>query len=247
MGNFKPLLLRILTPIFTTTITGANPAPVWLTDVQELINEVNEDNADAAAEADVVKAVVDATNQIQLLKALQDNGFERVNADWIADYATETVGGQSGMLALSGPTNYFGVVSTGVDKADIRDAIDAANGNAISAADTAADTAAKQAAVTALIQKWVADDVAPATAKADAIEASKIKEAVFKVQAAKTANSLYTALVGLANLDSANLAPAALNANLKADYLVAQKAHTFTAVTTAEVATSGGYSSTYSS
>lgn len=216
--------------VYATTIAGANPAPVWLTDVQELINEVNEDNADAAAEADVVKAVVDATNQIQLLKALQDNGFERVNADWIADYAGEDITAVTGtnMLDLAGPENYFGTAATGVTKQDIQDAIDAANATAITTADTAADTAAKQAAVTALIQKWVEADDADTpnnTPKADAIEDSEINRLGFVVAEATTENSLYNALVAYANATpDATLKASELNANLKSFYLAEMNA-----------------------
>lgn len=183
-------------------------APVFIADVQKSIDDVNADAAEAGAEAAIVKAVVDAANQIQLKAALEAN-FDRVNPVWMADYATENVGG-TGMLAL---TDVAGVT---VDL--IQAAIDTANNAAIAIADGAAATAADQVKVTALIQAWTEDDVAPATTKATAIKNSQIKEAGFKVAEATTENSLYNALVALANLDSTDLPATALNANLKAEY-----------------------------
>lgn len=57
--------------------------------VQKLVNDVNAEAIGAEEEAAIVKAVVDAKkagNQVALLKALQNDAFVRVNADWIADY-----------------------------------------------------------------------------------------------------------------------------------------------------------------
>lgn len=213
---------------YAADIVTANgtTALVWAEDVQAVIDETNENAAEAAAEAAVVKTVVDATNQIQLLAALEAN-FERVNADWIADYAAENVTvagpGTVGMLALTA-TNYFGEAA-GADITGIQAAIDAANTTKIAAADAAASTSAEQAAVTTLIQNWVeADDPATPllTPKADAIEASNIKKAEFVVAEATTENSLYNALVAYANITpDATLKASELNANLKSFYKAA--------------------------
>lgn len=57
--------------------------------VQKLVDDVNAEAIGAEEEAAIVKAVVDAKkagNQVALLKALQNDAFVRVNADWIADY-----------------------------------------------------------------------------------------------------------------------------------------------------------------
>jgi hypothetical protein len=205
--------------------------PVWAKDIQKIIDDANKDAAEAADEAAVVKTVVDATNQIQLLSALEAN-FERVNADWIADYAEEVVVGATKMLDLAGPANYFAnpATATSVDMDMIQTAIDTANGNAITTADGAADTSAKQAAVTVLIQNWVeADDPETplVTPKADAIKASQIKEAAFRIAEATTENSLYNALVAYANITpDTTLKASELNANLKAFYKGALDAKT---------------------
>ncbi len=208
---------------YAIDIKDATTTPVWASDVQKIIDNTNKNKAEAKDEATVVKAVVDATTQIQLKAALEAN-FKRVNADWIAEYATEdiTVVTGTNMLDLVGPTNYFGVIGTGVNMNDIQAAIDNANASAIATANNAADTSAKQAAVTALIQNWVkADDPETplVTDKADAIKKSQIKEAAFRVAEATTENSLYNALVAYANITpDATLKASELNANLKAYY-----------------------------
>lgn len=214
---------------YANAINTAQTAPEWIKDVQTIIDEVNEDNADAAAEAAVVNAVVDATNQIQLLPILKAN-FDRVNSDWIAAYAGQNVAVNTptGMLALAGPTNYFDPTNTNNEaatKALIQTAIDTVNNARILADDTAADTAAKQAAVTTLIKNYVADDVAPATTKADAITASEINRLGLVVAEATTENSLYNALVAYANATpNATLQASELNANLKSFYLAEMNA-----------------------
>jgi len=166
--------------------------------------------ADLQEKLDKVKLlvpVIEAGNQIELLPALA--GFERVNEDWIGDYYT----------SIDALPNVVGTKDFTV--AAVQGAIDNDNNTRIGGLDTAANTAAKQAAVTALIEEFViADDPATplVTPKADAIEASQVKEAAFKVAEATTEAGLYDALVALADLDSTNLPATALNANLKAEY-----------------------------
>lgn len=184
-----------------------------LADIQTLIIKVNADSISKDEEAAVVKAVVEATNQVQLLAALQNKAFARVNADWIVAYKTE-------LDATTDPTAKDTV-------AEIQAIVDGVNQAQIDAANTAATSSAEQNAVTALIQQYVKDDeaTAPVKVKADAIKKSQIKAAVFKVKEASTQTSVYSALTGLAALDPANLPAASLNIYLKADYLAAQAAY----------------------
>lgn len=193
-------------------------APVKFVDVQKNIDDVNKVKADNATEAATVKTVVDSTNQIQLLAALQSK-FARVNADWIANYSAKTIGGTA-LLALDGVVNPAHYNTTVVQ---IQAAIDAENATQIGLLDAAADTSTKQAAVTTAIQTWViADDATTplVTPKADAIKDSNIKKAAFVVAEATTENSLYNALVAYANITpDATLKASELNANLKTFYL----------------------------
>ncbi|MCM3760154.1 hypothetical protein M3212_05040 [Alkalihalobacillus oceani] len=206
---------------YAEDIEGASPSPVWVSDVQKIIDEANKSDEQKAAEAAVVKAVVDATNQIQLLAALEAN-FERVNKDWITDYAnTEVVTGPPAVTLL----DLEGEGATGYDAVDfdgIQEIIDDANEAAIDQANADAEKSADQAKVTALIEKWVeADDpeTPNTTPKADAIAASKAKEAAFRVAEANTENSLFNALVAYANATEDSVLKASeLNANLKAFY-----------------------------
>jgi trimeric autotransporter adhesin len=200
---------------YVTAISTASPQAVWLEDVQTIIDEANEAASDAASDAEKVAAVVDAVNQVELLQALETN-FVRVNSDWITGYSAELVNG-TGMLALAGTAGYANTV------ADIQAAIDAENATQITAAESAADTAAEQANVTTLIQLYTEDDVAPATTKVDAIEASRVKEAVLRVKETSTQNSTYNALVNLSNLDDTT---SALNSNLTTFYFVEQQKST---------------------
>ena len=192
-----------------------------LAEMQKAVDDANKTAGETAAEAALVKSVQDAKTQPAILSILQEN-FERVNADWIVKYTSGTTTAAGIKIEAAGTPNVIYTDAAGANaatKAAIQTAIDAVNAKAINDANTAAATAADQAKVTALIQAWVEDDVAPATAKATQIKNSQIKEAVFKVQEATTENALYSALVGLANLDSANLATTDLNAKLAPDYL----------------------------
>lgn len=208
---------------YAQAIGDASPAPVWASDVQKIVDDANKAGEDKDAEAAVVKAVVDATNQIQLLAVLEAN-FDHVNKDWITVYAGASVTGSSNtLLNLDGkttPTDYD------VKADDIQAAIYEVNGDLtkgeIKKANDAAAKSADQAKVTALIENWMkADDpkTPNVTTKADAIKTSKAKEAAFKVAEATTENSLYNALVAYANATpDATLKASELNANLKAEY-----------------------------
>ena len=206
------------------TAINASTTKEKLADIQVIVDKINETSVTAEEAAAAVKAVNEATNQVQLLAALQNKAFVRVNADWIVDYNTSIT------TAKTNPANTDTV-------AEIQALIDAKNNSAITNANNDANTVAKQNAVTVLIKKYTADDVAPATTKADAIKASEVKSAVFGVKEATTAASVYNALVKLAELDRTNLPTTSLNANLKAEYLTAKTAYNFSTVTTDAVKT----------
>jgi len=190
-----------------------------ITDIQVIVDKANESSVTAAEAEAAVKAVNDATTQVQLLAALQHKAFNLVNVDWIVDYNTAIT------TAKATPANTDTV-------AEIQAIVDVRNTANITTANTNATTVATQNAVTTLITNYVVADVAPATAKADAIKASEVKSAVFGVKEATTAASVYNALVKLSALDITNLPAASLNANLKAEYLAAKNATTITGATT---------------
>lgn len=196
-------------------------------DVQAILDEVNEDTVSADEKEAAVKAVVAATTQPQLLTALQAK-FERVNADWIKDYAdvelvaeVTTPGSEADAITLLNVTDKNTPV--GLTFTALQGHIDAANADAITTADTAADTSAKQAAVTALIQKWVEADEGTATAKADQVALSQLHTAAFKVAEATTNSAIINTLTAYANISTTTLkATDVLDVN-KAAYLAAVK------------------------
>lgn len=157
-----------------------------LADIQELINEANKEAGKEVDQAAAVKAVEEAGNQVQLLNALSAN-FERVNKDWIVGYSVNLLVDDE--------------LAAGYDTFDkIQDEIDRVNEDKID--ETKVESAADQAKVTALIEMWMKPDTTTpkVTAKAEAIEASKLAEAAYKVVEANTANRLYNALVSFADL-----------------------------------------------
>lgn len=183
--------------------------PKTLVAVQELINKIDNDTMDAAAKAAAVKAVVEATTQQQLLNALTAN-FKGVNAEWALEYATT-----GGLLALTKVTD------TSFDQ--IQTVVYTQNAHKITAANSAAENSVAQAKVSTLIEAWMKADGKDQTAKADALKASKVKEAAFKVAEATTPNETLAALTSYANLvedkdDATKLKAADLNADLKAFY-----------------------------
>lgn len=204
---------------YAEDIVDADTTPVWASDIQKIVDQTNKDASKKANEAAIVKAVADATNQIQLLNVLEAN-FDRVNPNWIADYATKDVATKGDMVDLD-TDNYAGKTDA-VTTEQIQAAIDQVNADAIAVDEADADTATEQAAVTTLIEKWVkADnpDTPKVTPKADAIKASKAKEAAFRVAEATTENSLYNALVAYANATpDATMKSSELNSNLKTEY-----------------------------
>ena len=209
---------------------GSVVAPKTLAEVQERVKKVNTDAADADA---IVQPVLDAKNQIDLLAALEAN-FERVNSDWIQKYNAGATGTAAGITITAAGTAVWGTTGaalTGTPQENIQAAVDAVNTAEILAltgestlgvateVNTTATDAEEQAEITALIQKWIADDVAPAKLKANSIKASKIVEAIFKVQEATTENAMYSALIELSSLDVLALPAKDLNAKIAPFYL----------------------------
>lgn len=232
-----------------------------LADIQVIITKSNEDAGKVADKAVAVKAVKEAKNQVQLLNALQDGGFERVNSAWASAYAggkkatadiapnlsvagflftaagsDNTIVKESGKdQSFDAATNEVALSATTATAYDeIQAIVDQVNLEKIIADNEVADTAAKQAAVTALVEKWVEADEEGDTDKADMIEASNIKVAAFNVVEATTQVNLYNALVALANA-SDDLDIKDLNANLRADYLVELDASTVRATQKAAI------------
>jgi trimeric autotransporter adhesin len=201
------------------TAINASTTKEKLADIQVIVTKTNETAVTGAEAAAAVKAVNDATNQVQLLAALQHKAFTRVNADWIVAYDVAIGTGNTTVVGIQG-------------------LIDGENNTKIGAANTAATTVAEQNAVTNLIKLYTADDVAPATTKAAAIKASEVKAGVFGVKEATTAASLYNALVKLSTLDSTGLPAASLNANLKSAYLVQKNTGTPVYTNAGTIATS---------
>lgn len=163
-------------------------------DVQKIIDKVNKE----AAGENIVKAVKEAKNQVELLAALQNGGFERVNVDLIAKYASYD-------SSTDGP-DYKEVTTP----ATVQALIDAVNLDAAQDAVTAAESALKadsiakaQELVSALPEKEDAEK----TTKKGLQDRIDIANAYAKVKGATTQASLLSALkapvLKLQNIDDA--------------------------------------------
>lgn len=172
-----------------------------LADVQEAVATANEEIAKENSTTTAVDAVEKATGQVSLLAALQD-GFKRVNADWIGKYAggsatTSTAASVIGFIPAKGDTktqvvtavetatdNPTNGVAKAVTPANIQSTIDAINTVEIQKAwDTAWNSAKSEdlAKVVALAD-YIADDTdEQKEAKAAAADTAKLLEAVIKV------------------------------------------------------------------
>ncbi|TRM10710.1 hypothetical protein FH966_02695 [Lentibacillus cibarius] len=166
-------------------------------DVQEIINQVNEDSVEDQA----VKAVNDAENQIELLTALEDGGFARVNPDWIADYASydnSNLGGGSNDAYTEATTPEE--VQNIVDSVNL-DAIDdnAGSGVLVDAEDSLDSADINKAE--SLINKYVEDDEEGQPAvKQPLLDRVEIHKAVIAVNEATTNNTLQSRLDTLAEV-----------------------------------------------
>ena len=172
---------------------------VTVEDVQKIIDKVNK----AEAGLDAAKAVREATNEVELLAALQDGGFERVNVDLITGYATYDGNADS--------TADYTVAATPAAVQAIVDAVNLkAAQDAVTAADTTATTALKadsiakaQELVSALPEKEDAEK----TTKKGLQDRIDVANAYAKVKGATTQVSLLSALkapvLKLQNIDDA--------------------------------------------
>ena len=196
------LLAALQSPYFTDVneelVTGYKTAvddleeDATVEEIQAVIDAQNK----KGNEATVVEAVNEAENQVQLLKALQNGGFERVNADLIADYASH------------GTSEY----KTAATVEEVQAIIDDVNYDAAEDLVTAADTTAATALTTAAITK-AQTAVTALPEKTDAEKASKkalqdridLANAFAKVKAADSQASLLKALkepvLALENID----------------------------------------------
>lgn len=178
-------------------------APATLADVQTAVDNANKSATDKEAEAAAVKAVVDAENQIQLLNALKAN-FAYVNADWTVKYQDAEVAADGGNFSL---INLNADNAAGVTFEEIQDAINGVNDAEVAAAYDTAFKSLKSADVTAartLANTYLATDADATLTKKDwANDSLDILDALIRVNAATTNNSLKSALVALDNLETA--------------------------------------------
>lgn len=205
------LLAALQSPYFTDVneelVTGYKAAVDALEEdatVEEIQAAIDAENK-KGNETTVVEAVNEAKNQVELLKALQNGGFERVNADLIAGYATL---GYAEDTTPATPATY----TTAETVEEIQAIIDEVNYAAAEALVEAADTTSATALTTAAIAK-AQTAVTALPEKTDAEKADKkvlqdrldLANAVAKVKAADSQASLLKALkepvLGLENID----------------------------------------------
>ncbi|ARD48848.1 hypothetical protein [Sporosarcina sp. P33] len=208
-------------------------SPEVLADVQKAVDAVNKNATETADQAAAVKAVKEATNQIQLLNALKAN-FERVNDSWIAAYAGGKVGDavvNPGEEATKGSKAGFIIADTDKTTANlavdvygenaagsasfdnydfdgIQEILDTINEAQVAAAYDKAFKSLKTAdvnAARALANQYLttAEEEGDHDAKAYANDSLDVLEALIRVNAATTNNTLKSALVALDNLETA--------------------------------------------
>lgn len=213
---------------YDTAITAAIAAGKLdtVSDVNKVIADVNNTGSEAEAEAAVVKKVADATNVLELLNALKDGEFERVNDAWITAYSTANVtldnSTTEGMLALTA-TNYFGE-TTGATIEEVQAAIDTVNGTKVGDSVTAAEgdlDLAKIATARGLVNEYIAEDEEDQPeVKQPLLNRLTLHEAVVNVTLANTNAKLNNALVALDKLTN-DFDIATVNANELTSYRTA--------------------------
>lgn len=164
-----------------------------LEDVQAIIDEVNKGEATKEEQDAAVKAVKEAKNQIQLLAALEA-GFERVNADWIVEYATDSTNGLLGKDNLT----FEG----------IQNAVDAINKEKVEEKITAAEAKLDSKLVSeakTLVENYIKEDGKNETAKKEMLDKLAVHQAVINVNLANTNNKLDAAFKALAELVEDNV------------------------------------------
>ncbi|MFE1242969.1 hypothetical protein ACFW35_02465 [Fictibacillus sp. NPDC058756] len=172
--------------------------------MQKVIDTTNATNVSDADKAAAVDAVNKATNQVSLLKALQNPLFKRVNSDWIADYDNNVD------FAVGVTNEYSTVEDIQSDLNDINETkIDAAILDASDELDATKVSTAKN-----LVNLYIAEDVAPDTTKAGLLKSLNVHEAVINVTVANTNAKLQSALNKLVSevndkavIDSATVNP----------------------------------------
>ena len=194
-ANNQVALLEALQSDYFKNVTAENIAKyegqfgdcVTVADVQKVIDKANGE----AVSEDAVKVVNEATNQIELLAALQDGGFARVNSDWIKGYFDYS-------------TNAY---KTAVDAKAVQSIIDAVNKATIDTASTGilqkAEAELKIESITnaeSLIKAYIEDDKEGVTTKKDLLDRVAIHKAVIAVNEATTNNTLKSRLVSLAEV-----------------------------------------------
>jgi len=166
-----------------------------LADIQAIVKKVNAANVTAADATAAVKATVDATNQVNLLKALQAN-FVRVNAEWITGYSELvdlTPANVVAELGSSDAVDQFEAIQTVIDDANLVE-ISAA----VSAAEMSVDSA-KVSKARALLAAFAvpAEDEDELTVYDYGTAVLDFENAVIAVFSATTNSSLDKALVSL--------------------------------------------------
>lgn len=169
---------------------------------QTVITEGNKAAMTGAETKALVKAVEDASNQVELLNALQNDVFERVNADWIAEYWT----------VLSGDT------FTNYDADDIKaiqTKINSSNATKLSTGATSPvgklkldgtnDSIVRKdlEEAKALVSAYMVPDKAGEDAKAELLRKIDVQLAIVKVLEATTPAQLSSAMNALKAVDAA--------------------------------------------
>lgn len=212
--NLVELWAALQSPYFT----GAVEANVSLYDakldgtqetvaeVQDVIDEVNTSVVGNKEAATVVKAVEEATNELELLRALEDN-FDRVNPDWITK--VDTIEGYFTYDSSTDGADYTEVDHTATDiEAEldkIQAIIDTVNTNFVTDAITKAEADLDSTKVTKarnLVNAYIVDDEEDDDPKVKAgyLENLDIHQAVINVNLANTNAKLANAFNALGAL-----------------------------------------------
>lgn len=163
---------------------------VSLEAVQTAITKVDEAASNGEANAAIVKAVVEAKTQAQLLKVLQAN-FDVVNSEWIVEYESA--------LDVSVPENVQEIQTTVAEVNFVKVQ------PKVSAANLSLDSE-KVSEARALVTKWIpADKEDAAPSKAIILDALNLEDALIAVNNAKTNSALKSALTNLDTLENSLL------------------------------------------
>lgn len=246
-GNQVQLLAALQSDYFTgvnedliAQYEGKFGDAATVADIQAEIDKVNKEQADSVKEAAVVKAVVDANTQPQLLAALNAN-FDRVNADWIQVYANTAVAGKT-LLTLEGTADY-----AAIDSESIQAIIDVANLSGATNELVRAEAELSTTSITRaenLINSYVKPDTTEplVTTKAELLKRVAEHKAVIAVNEATTNNILKTRLNTLATTvnDAARFDIRTVNDVLLPEYRAAITSPTTVGETTTEKLSASG-------